>query len=203
MPDGKIAAAMQAESRQPTPPPVHRRLFTADEYQRLGEVGILHEDDHVELVDGDIVQMSAVGSRHCAGVDRLVVLMQRCFGARGIGRVQSPVRLNQYSEPEPDIAMLKPRADFYASAHPTGDDILLIIEVAETSVRYDREVKGPLYARSGVPEFWLVDLSNDSIEVFTQPRAHGYGSSRTVKRGERLWIAALPDAVLSVDEVLG
>ena len=202
MPNGKIAADMQPESHRDAPP-VQRRLFTAEEYHRLGEAGILHEDDRVELVDGDIVLMTPIGTRHAACVDRLNVLLQRHVGDRAIRRVQGPVRLNPYSEPQPDISLLKPRADFYAAAHPIGDDILLAIEVADTSTRYDREVKGPLYARSAIAEFWLVDLLHETVEVFRQPGVDGYGSSRVSKRGERLSIAAVPDASLSVDDVLG
>ena len=202
MPNGKIAADMQAESHHGAPP-MQRRLFTAEEYHRLGEAGILHDDDRVELVDGDIVQMSPIGTRHAACVDRLIVLMQRCFGDRGMLRVQGPVRLNPYSEPQPDITVLKPRADFYSSAHPKGDDILLAIEVADTSVRYDREVKGSLYARSAIAEFWLVDLVHETVEVFRQPGVDGYESSCVSRRGEQLPIGAVPDANLSVDDVLG
>lgn len=203
MPNGKIEADMQAETSQPTEVPVRRRPFTAEEYHRLGEVGILRREDRVELVDGDIVLMSPIGIRHASCVDRLLVLMQRCFGGRGILRVQGPVRLNPYSEPQPDLTVLKPRADFYSSAHPQGADILLAIEVADTSLRYDRDVKGRLYARTAVAEFWLIDLPNERVEIFREPRAEGYASSRVAKRGEQLPIAALPDAVLSVDEVLG
>ena len=203
MPNGKIAADVQTEASQSTEAPVRRRLFTAEEYHLLGEVGILRREDRVELVDGDIVLMSPIGTRHAACVDRLNVLLHRLFGDRAIVRVQGPVRLNPYSEPQPDLTVLKPRADFYASAHPKGDDIMLAIEAADTSPRYDREVKGRLYARAAIAEFWLIDLPNERIEVFSQPQADGYASSRLARRGERLSIAALPDAVLSVDEVLG
>ena len=184
-------------------PPVRRRLFTADEYHRLGEAGILQEDDRVELVEGELVLMTPIGARHAACVDRLNVLIQRCFGDRGIARVQGPVRLDQFSELQPDITVLKPRLDFYASAHPQGDDILLAIEVADSSRRYDREVKGPLYAGSAIPEFWLVDLVRETVEVFRQPGADGYEICRVTPRGERLPIAALPGTELTVDEVLG
>jgi len=202
MPNGKIAADMQAESHHGAPP-MQRRLFTAEEYHRLGEAGILHEDDRVELVDGDIVLMTPIGTRHAACVDRLNVLLQRHLGDQAIVRVQGPVRLNPSSEPQPDITVLKPRADFYAGLHPGGDDILLAIEVADTSVRYDREVKGPLYARSGIAEFWLVDLLHETVEVFRQPGADRYESARVSKRGEQLPIRAIPDAILSVNDVLG
>jgi len=111
--------------------------------------------------------------------------------------------LNPSSEPQPDITVLKPRADFYAGLHPGGDDILLAIEVADTSVRYDREVKGPLYARSGIAEFWLVDLLHETVEVFRQPGADRYESARVSKRGEQLPTGAIPDAILSVNDVLG
>jgi len=203
MPDGKIAERMQAERSPEAAPLVHRRLFTADEYHRLGEAGILREDDRVELVDGDIVEMTPIGARHAACVDRLNVVLQRCLGDSAIVRVQGPVRLNQISEPQPDITVLKPRRDFYAGTHPCGDDILLAIEVADTSLKFDREVKGSLYARSAIAEFWLVDVVHESVEVFRQPGVDRYLFSRISQRRERLPIAALPDISLSVDDILG
>jgi len=181
---------------------LQRRLFTADEFHRIAEAGVLREDDRVELVNGEIVEMTPIGSHHAACVDRLNVLLQRCFGDRGIVRVQGPIRLDAHSEPQPDLAVLKPRADFYASAHPTPSDILLVVEVADTSVRYDRDIKVPLYARAPIAETWLVDLPNARIEVFTQPTPHGYQQSRRAGRGERLTSSAVPALSLLVDDIV-
>jgi Uma2 family endonuclease len=179
-----------------------RRLFTADEYYRLADVGILSRDERVELLDGDIVEMTPIGIRHAACVDRLNALVQRFVNGRAIVRVQSPIRLDPHSEPQPDLSILKARADFYASGHPTPADVLLVIEVAHSSVGFDRDVKVPLYARSGIPEVWLVELEEGRVEIFAQPAPDGYRRSHLAVRGERVTCAALPDFSLSVDEII-
>jgi Uma2 family endonuclease len=182
---------------------LQRRRFTADEYHRMAEAGVLRPDDRVELVDGEIVEMTPIGSRHAACVDRLSELVQRCAEGVGILRVQGPIRLDAHSEPEPDLAVLKRRADFYAAAHPGPADILLVVEVADASLRYDRDIKVGLYARAGIQETWLVDLQNERVDVFTQPTLQGYRTSRQLRRDERLASQALPAASLLVDEILG
>jgi Uma2 family endonuclease len=182
---------------------LQRRLFTADEYHRMAQAGILGEDDRVELVDGEIVEMTPIGSPHAACVDRLSVQLQQAIAGRGIVRVQGPIRLDARSEPQPDLSILRPRADFYAAAHPTPGDILLVIEVADSSLRYDRNVKIPLYARDAIAETWLVDLPNERVEMFREPAPDGYQSSRQIGRGEKLAPQALPDITLSVDKILG
>ncbi|WP_447974948.1 Uma2 family endonuclease [Nitrospira sp. Kam-Ns4a] len=180
-----------------------RRLFTVEEYYRMAQAGILSEDDRVELLDGEIVEMSPIGSRHASCVDRLMRWFDRRVGDRAIVRVQNPIRLGEHSELQPDLALLKPRPDFYAEAHPCPADVLLLIEVAETSADIDREVKLPLYARSGVVEVWLVDLSTEQVEIYRTPAPHGYQECRTLRRGDQLAPQALPDLACSVDAVLG
>jgi Uma2 family endonuclease len=182
---------------------VLRRRFTVDEYYRMAEAGILHEDDRIELIEGEIVQMAAIGSKHAAGVDRLNYLFSPRVGQRAIVRVQNPVRLSQYTEPQPDVTLLRPRPDYYASAHPGPQDVLLLVEVMVTSEDYDREVKVPLYARSGIGEVWLVDLEADHIEVYRQPAPEGYRQVLRLQRGERLAPQSFPDLELSVDDILG
>src|ERR671938_544657 len=137
---------------------VAKRCFSVDEYYRMGEAGILTEDDRVELIEGEIIEMSPIGSRHAACVNRLNTLLGRHLRQTAIVSVQNPIRLDAYSEPEPDVALLRPRADYYESGHPTPADALLIVEVADTSADYDRIIKLPLYAKAGIPEAWLVDL---------------------------------------------
>ena len=181
---------------------VARRLFTVEEYHRMGEVGILGEDDRVELVEGEIVQMSPIGSRHATCVRRLNHLFGRHLLGRAIIDVQNPIRLSQHSEPQPDVSLLKPRADFYASGHPGPEDVLLVVEVVESSGAYDREVKVPLYARAGIPEVWVVDLAEGRVEVYRKPSAEGYREVRQLGRGERLAPEALPQLELGVEEVL-
>lgn len=180
-----------------------RRRFTVDDYYRMAEVGILTEDDRVELLDGEIVQMSPIGSDHAGHVKRLNALFTSRLGARVVVSVQDPVRLSSHSEPQPDLTLLRPRADFYTRAHPQPDDVLLLIEVADTSVETDRRVKMPLYARAGLREVWLVDLTADRVEVYRKPAADGYRASRTLARGEGLSPQAFSELALGVDDLLG
>jgi Uma2 family endonuclease len=182
---------------------VERRPFNVDDYYRMAEAGILTEDDRVELIEGEVIKMSPIGSRHAACVDRLNSLLSLFAGQTAIVRVQNPIRIDDYSEPQPDVSLLKPRADFYAESHPTPADILLVIEVADTSVEYDRHVKVPLYAQAGIPEVWLVNLSEDLIEIYTVAADGSYKNIRRVKRGESLSLQAIPDMTFSVDAVLG
>ena len=182
---------------------VLRRRFNVEEYYLMAKAGILSEDDRVELIDGEIVEMPPIGSPHASNVDRLIQLFVLRLGERAIVRAQNPVRLGEHSEPQPDIALLRPRDDFYAAAHPGPQDVLLLIEIADTSIDYDREVKSPLYARAGIPEYWLVDLAGQRIEVYRDPAAGEYRQLRLVRRGERLAPEALPSLEMSSSDILG
>ncbi len=182
---------------------VTRRLFSAAEYHRMAEAGILSEDDRVELIEGEIVQMGPIGSRHQACVNRLTRLFSRAIGDEAIVEVQGPVHLGEYSEPQPDLSLLRPRDDFYAHGHPTPADILLLVEVAETSQGYDRDMKVPLYARAGVPEVWLADLAEDAVYVYCQPQGGVYREVRQARRGESLAPRLLPHVTLEVGAILG
>ena len=182
---------------------IQTRRWTREEYHRMAEAGILGEDDRVELLDGEIVDMSAIGTRHAACVDRLNHVFGKLGGIRAIVRIQNPIRLEEHSEPQPDVALLRPRPDFYASDHPGPEDILLLVEVAETSAISDRAVKLPLYARAGVPEVWLVILGDREIEIHREPAAKDYQNVRTLKTGERLSPLNFPDLEIPVEEILG
>lgn len=182
---------------------VERRLFTVDEYYQMAEAGIFSEDDRVELIEGEIVEMSPIGSRHTACVKRLNRLLSRKLGDQAVISVQDPIRLSEFSEPEPDLALLQPRADFYAEAHPEPEDVLLVVEVAETSAGSDRTLKVPTYARAGILEVWLIDLADETIEIYREPSPRGYGEIRRAWRGNRLSTQAFPDIELAVDDVLG
>lgn len=184
-------------------PLVRRHRFTVDDYHRMAEAGVLREDDRVELLDGEVVVMSPIGDPHAACVNRLNRLLGARVGERAIVSVQNPIQLDSHSEPQPDVALLRPRDDFYASATPRPEDTLLAIEVGDSSVRFDREVKAPLYARAGVPELWLVDLGMGEIRVCRQPAATGYGEVSVKRRGDDLSPQALADVVVRVDAVLG
>jgi Uma2 family endonuclease len=183
--------------------PLAHRRFTVDEYHRMAEVGILDEDDRVELLDGEIVLMSAMGSRHWSTVARLNERFRDLAGQRAIVSVQLPIRLDRYSEPEPDLALLQRRDDFYAERLPTPDDVLLIVEVADTSQRTDRDRKIPLYAGAGLPEVWLVDLPRDVVDVYRDPAAGAYRNVQTLGRDAVLAVLAMPGVSLQAREVLG
>lgn len=180
------------------------RRFTVAEYHRMGEVGILGEADRVELLDGEIVEMTPIGPPHASTVDRITQLFVRLVGSRAIVRVQNPVELAALdSEPQPDLALLRPRADFYRSAHPDAGDVLLLVEVLDASAARDRRLKLPLYARAGIEEVWLVELVGEYVEVCRIPAPDGYRDRRVTRRGEVIRIAAFPDLAVRVDDLLG
>lgn len=182
---------------------VERWLFTVEDYYRMAETGILSEDVRVELIDGEVVKMSPIGRLHSGCVNRLNALLSSQAGQSAIVSVQNPVRLDVYSEPQPDIALLKPRSDFYAQNHPTPSDVLLVVEVADTSVDFDRKVKVPLYAQAGIPETWLVDLSSDAIETYSNSVNGVYQNFRRFVRGEVLSPEQIPGLALKVEDVIG
>ncbi|RMH84643.1 MAG: Uma2 family endonuclease [Calditrichaeota bacterium] len=181
---------------------VFHKRFTVQDYYRMAEAGILTEDDRVELIDGEIVEMSPVGSQHAGCVDRLNRMFNRACQENFIVRVQGPVRLDQYSEPEPDVAILKPRPDYYTSGHPGPAEVMLIIEVADTTADYDRQVKMPLYARAGIELAWLVDLPRQVIEVYSDPQPDGYARRQTFHRGDHLSLPFLPGVSFAVEDIL-
>ena len=180
-----------------------RRRFTVDEYHQMGQVGILHEDDRLELLEGEIVEMAPIGSRHQATVDRLTRLFSESATEVALVRVQGPVRLAEDSEPQPDLTLLRGRTDFYASAHPGAGDVLLLVEVSDTSLEYDRELKLPLYANHGVSEVWLVDLEAEVVEVYRDPSTEGYREVLRVGRGQGLSPKSLPNLQLLAEDILG
>jgi Uma2 family endonuclease len=182
---------------------IPRRRFTVDEYYRMAAAGILHEDDRVELIEGEIVEMPPIGISHASSVDRLNQLLAERVVRRAIIRVQSPIHLGERSEPQPDVSLLRPRRDFYAGGHPGPADVLLLIEVADTSADYDRQVKAPLYARAGIGEVWLVDLQARTIEVYRNPSPQGYRLVRIVHPEESLSPELLPDVALAAGDILG
>ena len=180
-----------------------QRLFTIEEYHRMAEAGILHEDDRVELIEGKIIQMAAIGSRHAACVKRLVKLLVREIGDSGVVGAQDPIILPDSSEPEPDVTVLRPRDDFYAAGHPIPEDVLLLIEVSDTSLEYDREIKLPLYARAGIPEVWIVNLAGSDILTYSRPESGSYEEVNLARHGDRISSQVLPALLVSVGDILG
>src|SRR5262249_47886852 len=181
-----------------------RRRFTIDEYHRMAEFGILTEDDRVELLDGEIIEMAPIGLRHASICDRLTRLFTRHLGDRVIVRVAGPILLpKQDSEPQPDLTLLRPRSDFYSRAHPEPADVLLTVEVMDTSAYRDRRVKLPLYGRASLGEVWLVDAEQEHVEVYRHPTAGQPAATELKRRGERVTIAAFPEISFEVDEIFG
>jgi Uma2 family endonuclease len=156
------------------PPEVSRFRFTVRQYHRMIETGILHEDDRIELIDGELATMSPINPEHAGKTKRLNRLLSTLVADRAIVSVQDPLVLGDRSEPEPDLMLLRPRDDFYETANPLADDVLLLIEVADTSLDYDRGVKIPLYAANGIPEVWLFDLRRKQLEMHRDPGPVGY-----------------------------
>jgi len=179
------------------------RAFTVAEYHRMAQSGILTEQDRVELIGGRVVCMSPIGSRHAGVLKHLNHLLSQRVGERAIISVQDPVHLDDYSEPQPDLAVLRPRADFYMGGHPGPADVLLLIEVADTFGDYDRQVKVPVYARASVPEVWLVDLVQDCGQIHVRPEQGAYQEVLSLRSGARVSPRLLADLNLSVDQLLG
>jgi Uma2 family endonuclease len=180
-----------------------RHLFTVEEYERMGETGLFADGQRLELLGGEIIEMAPIGSPHAGTVDRLTRLFVVAVGDRAVVRVQNPVRLSDLSEPQPDVSLLNPRTDFYVSGHPRPEDVLLVIEVADTTVRWDRGVKRPFYAAAGIGEVWIIDLGAGLVEVATDPGPDDYRQVYQVARGGEVSPLALPGLTFAVVELLG
>jgi Uma2 family endonuclease len=181
---------------------IKRRRFTVDDYHRMGDAGILLEDDRVELIYGEIIAMSPIGNPHNAAVDRATRALVRTVGDNAIVRVQGSVRLNNYNEPQPDIVLLKPRDDFYAKGGANPDDIILIIEMADSSLKYDRRLKARLYAEMGVPEYWVSDLNAGCVYCYSERHEKSYRLVRQFKKGESITPGMLPECSIPVNNLL-
>ncbi|WP_377475246.1 MAG: Uma2 family endonuclease [Microcoleus anatoxicus] len=177
-------------------------LFTVQEYHLMSDAGVF-ANERVELIEGEIIQMAAIGTRHASSVKRLT----RCFSLipedlATLG-VQDPIQLTEKTEPQPDVVLLQPRADYYATAHPVPSEVLLLVEVADSTVDNDRNIKVPIYARSGIQEVWLWDLEVNCLEVYRNPTANGYTSIQKFERGEMVSPLAFPEFEVSVNFILG
>jgi Uma2 family endonuclease len=181
-----------------TEEPIRRRRFNVADYHRMGEAGILSEDDRVELIDGEIIEMTPLGSPHSGRVKQLNYLLTRVVGEHAIVAAQDPVILDDRSEPEPDLALLRPRPDFYKESHPQPADVLLLIEVADTSLEKDRRVKVPLYARHGIPETWIVDTEHRCVLRFAEPRDGHYQAQKEIDLSEPVPLPGLPGCAVDL-----
>lgn len=183
---------------------VDRRRFTVRDYYQMIDTGILADGERVELIDGEIFRMSPINAKHAGCVNRTnAVLREQIPEGDAVIAVQNPLRLGEDTEPQPDIAVLRPRADYYSAMHPTARDVLLLVEVADSSITYDRNVKLPLFARAGIPEAWLADINGHGLERHTEPTEKGYQMVVRAGRGKSPPSTTVPGFALAVDAVLG
>lgn len=183
-------------------PVLQRHQLTVDEYHRMADAGILAPDARVELIEGEVIDMAPMKSRHASVVRQLTDLLTRTLGRAAQVSCQLPLRLGDRSEPEPDIALLRSRPDYYRHAHPTAADVLLLIEVSDTTSRLDREVKLPLYARHGVTEVWIVDLDAAMLRVYRSPQHGGYADEQFLEAPGLLAPQGLPGTVIDLSGIL-
>ena len=176
--------------------------FTLAEYHRLGDRGLFHEDDRVELLDGQVVPMTPIGDEHVSAVIRLTRLLGAAAWPETALSIQNPLILTDRSEPQPDIVVLS-RPSLRGAWLPTAAEALLVVEVADASLKHDRDRKIPLYAASGVPEMWLVNLPSQALHIFTAPRPGGYVDLHVARRGETVSPIRSPGLIISVDDILG
>lgn len=171
----------------------HRYAITAAEYLRMGEAGVFAPEARLELIEGEIIEMAPIGSPHAGAVNILTRTFVRLAADRAIVSVQNPLIVSDRSVPQPDLAILRARADSYSDAHPTAPDVFLVVEVSDTTLRFDRSIKVPLYARCGIQEAWVVDVNAKAVHVYREPDGNGYGTAYTVSVGGEVAPLALPD----------
>lgn len=178
-----------------------RHAISAEEYLRMGEAGVFAPEARLELVEGEIIEMAPIGSLHAGTVAILDRLLGRAAGDLALVWVQNPLIVSEQSVPQPDLVLLRPRADSYTRSHPTAADVLLVIEVADTTLAFDLGTKVPLYARAGIVEAWVVDLQARALQVFRRPGASGYGSSFAASGEAKVSAAALPEVAITVADL--
>ena len=180
-----------------------RHKLTVDDYYRMVDAGILGEDDRVELIDGEIIDMAPIGVGHASVVSRITRALVIACGDRAVVSVQNPVRLDDSNEPQPDFAVLRPRVDFYETRHPGPADVLLLVEVSDTSFRYDSTVKLPIYAQAGIAEVWIVDLRDRVVQTYQRPSGARFTQDSSHRSGVTLRLTAAPDIAVEVEDMIG
>jgi Uma2 family endonuclease len=178
-----------------------RHPFSVEEYLRMGEGNVFAPDARLELIEGEIIEMAPIGSPHAGTVAILGRLLERAAGDGAVVWVQNPIRIGDRSMPQPDAALLKPRADMYTRSHPEPADVLLLVEVSDTTLRFDVSTKMPFYARAGIVEAWVVDVENAVVRVFRDPDVAGYRTSFTVAGNESVSARAMPGVVIRMSEL--
>jgi Uma2 family endonuclease len=183
--------------------PVVPKRFRVEDFRKMTEAGILPEESGWEVIDGYLIDKMSIGSKHASTVKRLSEMLRDSTRDLAIISVQDPIYIDEYNEPEPDIALVKRRGDFYAESHPTPEDVLLLIEVSDSTIEYDREIKKNLYAGAGIIEFWLVNLRDNTVEVFSSPKNGNYRLTRILESGETIEAAAVENLTMPIDDILG
>ena len=178
-----------------------RRLFTSDQFFQMIATGILTKDDHVELLEGEILEMTPIGLGHAACTANLLRIFILGIDGRGIVWPSGTIHLSDRSAPQPDLAVLRPNPRKYRDAYPVPEDALLLVEISDSSLRRDRELKLPLYARPGIHEYWIVGVQDEVVDVYTSPVNVNYASARIVRRGDFVSPAAFPDLAIAVDDI--
>jgi Uma2 family endonuclease len=181
---------------------VKPRLITVAEYDRMIEAGIYTENDRIELLNGEIVELMPKGTKHTSANSKIVRFLIRLFDEKLIVRNQDPIVLDDFSEPEPDIVLATWDEKEYAEHHPTPSDILLVMEISDTTLAYDREDKARAYSRNGIQQYLLLNLQNETLEDYREPNADGYGAKRTYRTGEAFNLVAFPEIEIEVKELL-
>jgi Uma2 family endonuclease len=178
-----------------------KHRFTTQEYDRMGETGVLRPDARVELIDGEIIDMSPIGPFHGSIVKQLNDFFGQLAKSRWIMAIQDPLWLGDHSEPQPDLMLLKPSPDFYRTRHPQPGDVFLVVEVSDTTLELDRERKLPAYGRAGIAEVWIVDLVEQTVEIYREPNFTGYSIKTVLRPGEKAIPQAFPDVLLDVSKL--
>ena len=183
---------------------INKKLFTVDEFHRMLEIGILPEEDRrFELIRGEIIEMPSHGTRHAGRVNRLTRLFTSRLGESVIVSIQNPMFINEFSEPKPDVALLKPMEVFFGAWNPEPQVVLLLVEISQTTLNYDKKIKLPLYAEAGILEYWILDIHKDVLVVLTEPVDGEYRHQEVLQRGQTVCPRALPDITFSTGEILG
>jgi Uma2 family endonuclease len=181
-------------------PQKHR--INLDEWRRMGEAGIFPPESRIELIDGEIIEMSPIGFNHAGHLKRLNKLFSSLIGDQAIVSIQDPVQLGDLSEPEPDFMLLRPEPGFYSTRHPQADDVLLLVEIADSSLTFDRSQKMRLYAAHNIPEYWLLNLNSSYLEVYRQPQPSGYAEKSVLHRGDTVQLLLMEHIRVNVADIL-
>jgi Uma2 family endonuclease len=181
---------------------VTKKLFTVQEYHRMARAGILREDDRLELIEGEIIEMSPIGHRHFVCVNRMNIIFSRVFGDKAFLSIQGPLCINEWTELQPDVVLFKPRPDFYAAKIPDPSDVLLVVEVSDTTLATDQKIKLPRYAAASIAEYWIADLRHDVLHVYRDVRHQKYTTALMLRPGESVALLSTPDVQFRVDELL-